>query len=56
MYTKADLIHDLKDMGLELTDALMVHSKKIFEVCGKLFSIEENCVIDREEIPESWWK
>lgn len=36
MYTKADLIHDLKDMGLETTDALMVHSsmKSIGEVKG----------------------
>ncbi|MBQ8315820.1 MAG: AAC(3) family N-acetyltransferase, partial [Lachnospiraceae bacterium] len=26
MYTKADLMQDLKNMGLKPTDALMVHS------------------------------
>ncbi len=28
----------------------------IAEVCQKLFTIEPNCVIDREEIPADWWK
>lgn len=33
-----------------------IDAKMIFSVCEKLFSIEENCVIDRQVIPESWWK
>ena len=37
-------------------DCILGEAKKIFEVCKKLFSIEENCVIDRETIPEEWWK
>ena len=45
-------------MAFELTEELesLCKAKKIFEVCEKLFSIEENCVIDREVIPEAWWK
>lgn len=75
MYTKQDLIQNIKYMGLAPNDAVMVHSsmksigpvegdadcilcdaKKIYETCVKLFSIEANCVIDREEIPREWWK
>lgn len=37
-------------------DCILCDAKGIFEVCSKLFAIEENCVIDREEIPEEWWK
>lgn len=37
-------------------DCILCDAKKIFEVCEKLFSIEENCVIERETIPEEWWK
>ena len=37
-------------------DCILCDAKKIYETCVKLFSIEENCVIDREEIPEEWWK
>lgn len=37
-------------------DCILCEAKKIFAVCEKLFSIEENCVIDRAVIPENWWK
>ena len=37
-------------------DCILCDAKKIFEVCKKLFAIEETCIIEREEIPESWWK
>lgn len=36
-------------------DCVLCEAKKIFEVCKKLFAIEENCVIDREQIPQEWW-
>lgn len=35
---------------------ILCDAKKIFEVCEKLFAIEENCVIERDMIPEEWWK
>ena len=37
-------------------DCILCDARKIYEVCQKLFSIEKNCVIDREIIPEEWWK
>lgn len=37
-------------------DCILCDANKIFEVCKKLFAIEETCIIEREEIPESWWK
>ena len=37
-------------------DCILCDAKKIFEVCKKLFAIEETCIIEREEIPEEWWK
>ena len=37
-------------------DCILCDAAKVFEVCEKLFSIEENCVIAREFIPEDWWK
>ena len=37
-------------------DCILCDAAKVFDVCEKLFSIEENCVIDREIIPEEWWK
>ena len=37
-------------------DCILCDAKKIFEICQKLFSIEENCVIEREEIPKEWWQ
>ena len=30
--------------------------RKVFEVCAKFFAIEETCIIERDEIPETWWK
>ena len=35
---------------------ILCDAKKIFEVCYKLFSIDPQCVIEREHIPEEWWK
>lgn len=35
---------------------ILCDAKKIFEVCEKIFAIEENCVIERDTIPEEWWK
>ncbi|MBQ8597895.1 MAG: AAC(3) family N-acetyltransferase [Lachnospiraceae bacterium] len=37
-------------------DCILCDARGLFDVCSKLFAIEENCVIDREEIPEEWWK
>ncbi|MBQ6696279.1 MAG: AAC(3) family N-acetyltransferase [Lachnospiraceae bacterium] len=37
-------------------DCILCDARKLFEVCQKLFAIEETCIIDREEIPEEWWK
>ncbi|MBQ9120293.1 MAG: AAC(3) family N-acetyltransferase [Lachnospiraceae bacterium] len=37
-------------------DCILCDAKGIFEVCKKLFAIEENCVIERDRIPEEWWK
>lgn len=37
-------------------DCILCDAKRIFAVCKKLFSIEENCVIERDVIPENWWK
>lgn len=37
-------------------DCILCEAKKIFAVCERLFSIEENCVIERAELPEDWWK
>ena len=37
-------------------DCILCDAKKIYEVCEKIFEIEENCVIERDVIPEEWWK
>ena len=37
-------------------ECILCEARKIFEVCQKLFEIEETCIIEREEIPEAWWK
>ncbi len=37
-------------------DCILCEAEKIFQVCSKLFAIEENCVIERDIIPEEWWK
>ena len=37
-------------------DCILCDAKKIFEVCEKIFAKEINCVIERETIPEEWWK
>ena len=45
-----------KEVKFGDADCILCDAKGIFEVCSKLFAIEENCVIDREVIPENWWK
>lgn len=35
---------------------ILCDARKIFEVCKKLFAIEETCIIERDEIPQEWWK
>lgn len=35
---------------------ILCDAKKIFDVCYKLFSIDPQGVIEREVIPEEWWK
>ena len=37
-------------------ECILCEARKLYGVCKKLYAIEENCVIDRETIPESWWK
>ena len=37
-------------------DCILCDANKIFEVCKRLFSIEETCIIERDFIPEDWWK
>ncbi len=37
-------------------DCILCDAKKIFDVCKMLFTIEENCVIDRDSIPKEWWE
>ena len=37
-------------------DCILCDAKKVYDVCVKLLSIEENCVIEREVIPEEWWQ
>lgn len=37
-------------------DCILCEARKIFEVCEKIFAIEETCIIERKEIPEEWWK
>ena len=72
MLTKAEFTQRLKNACLsviaaetELTeidakfgdaDCILCEARKLFDVCQKLYAIEENCVINREVIPESWWK
>ena len=37
-------------------ECILCDAKKIYDVCEKIFGIEENCVIERDSIPEEWWK
>ena len=37
-------------------DCILCDAAKIFEVCQKLFSIEETCIIERSELPPEWWR
>ncbi len=30
--------------------------QKIYDICIKIFTIEPDCVLDRDTIPEEWWK
>jgi len=37
-------------------DCILCDAAKIYEVCEKIFGIEPDAIIDRETIPEEWWK
>lgn len=37
-------------------ECILCDAKKIYDVCEKIFGIEENCVIEKDSIPEEWWK
>jgi len=37
-------------------DCILCDARKIFEVCEKIFAIEETCIIERDVIPQEWWK
>lgn len=37
-------------------DCILCDAQGIFEVCRKLFAIEETCIIQRDVIPKNWWK
>lgn len=37
-------------------DCILCDARKIYEVCKKLFAIEETCIIERDEIQQEWWK
>ena len=37
-------------------ECILCDAKSVFEVTGKVLAHELNCLIDRDEIPASWWK
>ncbi len=37
-------------------ECILCEAKGLFEVTGEILRKEINCLIDREEIPEEWWK
>ncbi len=37
-------------------DCILCEAKKIYEVTKKILRHEINCLIDRKEIPQEWWK
>lgn len=37
-------------------ECIVCDAKKTFEVTGRILEKEKNCLIDRESIPEEWWK
>ena len=37
-------------------DCILCDAEKVYEVTKKVLSHEINCLIDRKEIPEEWWK
>ena len=37
-------------------DCILCDAKGIYEVCKKIFAIEETCLIERDVIPQEWWK
>lgn len=47
--------HSIAAYGKD-ADCILCEARKVFEVCAKFFAIEETCIIERDEIPETWWK
>lgn len=37
-------------------DCILCDARNVYEITKKVLSHEINCLIDREEIPEDWWK
>lgn len=37
-------------------DCILCEAKKLFEICRKLYEIDPDCVVARDEIPRKWWK
>ena len=37
-------------------DCILCEARKLYEVTEKVLAHEINCLIDRKEIPETWWK
>ncbi len=37
-------------------DCILCDAPKLFEVCEKIFTKESSAIIEREYIPEEWWK
>ncbi len=37
-------------------DCFLCEARKIYDVSVKIFSIEPDCTLDRDTIPEAWWK
>lgn len=54
----AQAFYDLdaaRDVTFGDAKCILCDAAKIFEVCKMLFSIEETCIIERNELPPEWW-
>ncbi|MBQ7776761.1 MAG: AAC(3) family N-acetyltransferase [Lachnospiraceae bacterium] len=45
-----------KEVKFGDAECILCDARKIFEICKRLFAIEEACIIERDVIPETWWK
>ena len=37
-------------------DCILCKARKVYEVCEKIFTRESSAIIERESIPEEWWR